>query len=1019
MFMSRFVCILYFFLLFSGTGFAQNDVNYHVQQYTTDNGLPSNGIKGLQWDENTNFLWLATEAGIVRFNGVDFSTYTRENMPAIQSERMMFIVRNNAGRIYFTDMPGNIFLIDKNKPVHLISPPEKINSFYSNYYLLAVSDSFFKKTMGNTTNTVFSVVTDKLECLSDTSLYILNNGTLYYQSISLNKPVRLPFATNNFSGLFRIGNNSFVRDIKKQVFQLTHAGNKLIPVMVVQENGSSFKESSDNALYWETGMKNPVYIAGKKAWIFDYDGEKIIARLVFDNIPEDAFIKSVQYSDKNRTLFIGTDSKGLIVLTQNLVLSKRRININPKNRNSYYAQLELPSGNILTNEGDIIGDNTRKEAPLPIKGKFGFNINLLQDSLLWYFQQEASIGSSCLKMNNKKTGQTRTYKNIKTETILTNTANGILGVNDLGILKYESDSFKYVYRNPQKVIGNLVYDVKEIDPGVLFIATCFGILRYRIASGKLDTVLSNPKGCIRNIRKYKEYVFFGSYGAGYFIYKNGKIKSMPLDKNKYLLYTHCFVFNERGYCWISTNRGLFLANAEEMISAYENENNQVYYHYFGKKDGMEMTELNGGCTPCALELRNKQISFPSMDGLLWVNPEKATPVLPDGDIFIDEVLSDGKPYNIDSLEYISLPSNTNEIFFKLGFSAWCNQENIYMDYQLNDTLNWKPINTNDESAFRLVNLHPGKYFLRIRKINGFGKNNYSYKTILFTIATPWYKKWWFYILVSATILGIFNIIYRVRVNQLKINQATLERQVAEKTEELQQKNSILEKNNSINNRLISIISHDIITPLKFLHVAGKNLLGKKELMTEELKDETIQEITTTSRELQLLSTNILNWIKYQHENRRQVKELFYLQEILNQIFGILNSMAHQKNLTLISLVDPKLQVNQFFEPLKILIYNLLINAIHFSENGQITVNATETEKKIIVSVRDEGIGMTADQVKNIMADQFIVSSANLENKKGNGLGYLIIKDLLKMMNSQISIKSDKGVGTTVYIELPK
>jgi len=137
-------------------------------------------------------------------------------------------------------------------------------------------------------------------------------------------------------------------------------------------------------------------------------------------------------------------------------------------------------------------------------------------------------------------------------------------------------------------------------------------------------------------------------------------------------------------------------------------------------------------------------------------------------------------------------------------------------------------------------------------------------------------------------------------------------------------------------------------------------------MPEDLKEETIKEITNTSKELQLLSTNILNWIKYQNENRRLVKELFYLQEMLNQVFSILNSMAHQKNLKLISNVNPELQITQYFEPLKILIYNLVTNAIHFSENGSIIVNARETENKIIISVRDEGVGMTADQIKNIL-----------------------------------------------------
>src|SRR4026207_1084982 len=111
--MQSLLIFLCFFFILAIPAISQTAGNFHVQQYTTDNGLPSNGIKGLQWDEETGFLWIATEAGIVRFNGVDLRSYTKENMPSITSERMLFMVKNNAGRIYTSDQPGNIFLIDK------------------------------------------------------------------------------------------------------------------------------------------------------------------------------------------------------------------------------------------------------------------------------------------------------------------------------------------------------------------------------------------------------------------------------------------------------------------------------------------------------------------------------------------------------------------------------------------------------------------------------------------------------------------------------------------------------------------------------------------------------------------------------------------------------------------------------------------------------------------------------------------------------------------------------------------
>lgn len=277
------------------------------------------------------------------------------------------------------------------------------------------------------------------------------------------------------------------------------------------------------------------------------------------------------------------------------------------------------------------------------------------------------------------------------------------------------------------------------------------------------------------------------------------------------------------------------------------------------------------------------------------------------------------------------------------------------------------------------------------------------------------SSWWFFALCGLFLFGIISLYLRWRTLQYQIRQKKLEAQVAEKTKELQSQNEILEKNNSIKTRLISIISHDIITPLKFVTVAGKNLLEKKSLMSEALQQETVQEMTNTSQELQLLSTNILNWIKYQNENRRMNKEVFLLYEMVQQIFGILQSLAKQKGLLLVNNVDPEFLVYQYYEPIKILVYNLITNSIHFTEKGTISVDVSKNATTVTLSVKDEGIGMTPDQIERLLADDVVISSANVDNKKGHGLGYLIIKDLLKTINATLKIESIKNEGAVVYI----
>ena len=128
-------------------------------------------------------------------------------------------------------------------------------------------------------------------------------------------------------------------------------------------------------------------------------------------------------------------------------------------------------------------------------------------------------------------------------------------------------------------------------------------------------------------------------------------------------------------------------------------------------------------------------------------------------------------------------------------------------------------------------------------------------------------------------------------------------------------------------------------------------------------------------------------------------------------------MAKQKKLLLENLVDDTFEVHQYYEPLKILVYNLLTNAIHFTEKGTITVSAKRNNGMVTVLVKDEGIGMSEEQVQRLMEEHVVITSANVDIRKGHGLGYLIIKDLLKTMNATMNIESKKGVGATVSITM--
>ena len=1003
-------------LLLGGSSFllsAQN--NYQVQRFTTDNGLPSNGIKGLKWDEGTGFLWVATEAGVTRYNGSDFVTFSKANTPELFSERMLFMLKNQEGRIYTSDESGNIFFVLQDRLQYM--GQVQLDTRPSTFKLvgLAASGNLFRQSSTQSAADFgFNFNKDLGIPVNGSRMILLHKDSLYDYRLGKREPAFL-ISFEPESKLFRLGGAFFVFHRLSGFLRLNVDTPHTMPVSPDIIGPAPPLANVHKQLFWENGMKNPILIEGPRAWKLEYVRNELVARLICTAVPTDALLSFADYDERSGILFLGTQSKGIIVIREDRVRSIKKDPPQPDQITSCYSQIALSKGSVLTSGGDVLGDPPPPFSQLPVKTNFNNFTFLTADSLLWYSRDDTIYRYSY------RTHQTVSFfagsGSITDGFALS--GGGLYIANAIGIGVFQQGQFNYLYRYPRPDINsNVPFAMLELKPGILAIATCNGLLGFDVHTHALDTLLQPPGTCVRALWKYKDYLFIGTYGKGIYLLKKGVLKSIPLDKNNYLQYAHCFMPDKAGFCWISTNKGLFRAMPEDMVNAFESASPEVYYQYYGRNDGMAITELNGGCSPCALALNDSLLSFPSMDGLVWVDLSCTPRPLQEGDIYIDDFYADGQKINKGSLFRPSLPSNTRQLSFTLGFPAWVNNENIYVEYKLEPySKNWELLEIQSNPQLRFSNLPSGDYRLLVRKLNGFGTGNYTYAATSFHIDARWYQEPWMWLLgLCGLVAGIIGIV-RLRTRQFQVRQYRLQRQIMEKTKELKGKNEELEKTDHIKTRLISIISHDLVTPLKFLHLAGKNLIEKKEELTEELQRETITEIMNTSKELELLSTNILNWIKYKNEDRRLAKESFNLHQLVTQLFGIFNSMAKQKQIRLINAVDDNLTLYQFIEPVKIVVYNLVLNGINFTSEGHILVSSAPAPEGIALTIEDTGVGMTQEQINNIMADHFIISSANVDRRKGNGLGYLIIKDLLKIIRGNLSIRSEKGKGTQVTIRL--
>lgn len=108
------------------------------------------------------------------------------------------------------------------------------------------------------------------------------------------------------------------------------------------------------------------------------------------------------------------------------------------------------------------------------------------------------------------------------------------------------------------------------------------------------------------------------------------------------------------------------------------------------------------------------------------------------------------------------------------------------------------------------------------------------------------------------------------------------------------------------------------------------------------------------------------------------------------------------------------------EKVKQILINLLTNAINYtSESGTITLEATESEHEVCLSVSDTGIGMSKEALTRIFERFYRVDKARSRDTGGTGLGLAIVKHIVEIHNGRIEVDSEIGKGTTFNIYLPK
>lgn len=283
--------------------------------------------------------------------------------------------------------------------------------------------------------------------------------------------------------------------------------------------------------------------------------------------------------------------------------------------------------------------------------------------------------------------------------------------------------------------------------------------------------------------------------------------------------------------------------------------------------------------------------------------------------------------------------------------------------------------------------------------------------------------------IALIFLGLFlikkeNTGYRQEMEQTNLELLATNTAIKKQQDEIAEKASLLETQaaqltqlNSVKDRLFSIISHDLRTPVYSL----KNLFQSVEqydLPGDEIKV-LVPDIIKDLNYAATLMDNLLHWAKNQMQGTLVNQQLIEVKALLESTQQVARLQAAHKNITIHTNVHSGSYIYADPDMMNLVLRNLLSNAIKFTAtNGKIAIGSRLKNDVIEIFVQDNGAGITKENINKLFSNSYFTTKGTAD-EKGTGLGLMLCKEFVEKNGGQISVSSEFGRGATFTCILPK
>lgn len=965
---------------------------FYVQHFNSENGVP-NTIKGIEQDRN-GFVWLATEAGLVRFDGRRFQLYDRSESGkpitrlydvGITADGKIFTRVENRGFHYITTANTlkhisvkDLFGTEK-APLPVINIAQQLRAGYVRRHR--------EGTVGDSANPVWGTYNTNYP-----GSVVLADG-LYYYITSSNEVMITDTAMNRFTKVRFTG--AYISWNTKQKGPATRLsiikGNKHI-FLRRADTIYRLNFSHDRSL----ALPTPAFYIGDVANVVDL----------------------IELRDSSTTI-ITTSADGIYIFKKQPFTTLR---LDDRNANVFYAQAPFDSGGVMTSKGILMPGRF-----IPFQNNF-HEYSLLKTSNNTYYLNRRDIGAFSLYQINERleviskmpvtSGGINCMRELKDGTVWISASGKFMG-------QVEGRDIKWFEKPATLPTDFPINTFIEAEQGKFWIGGRMGLAKVDLATQKTQVIPELTDAYVRSLYQDPSGILWiGTYGSGFFALHNNKVVPFPTDPEGFLKYVHAFMPDKSGRLWITTNHGLFMFSTKDLYNYAHSQKQPPAYSYFDNTAGFFTNEFNGGCSPAGIVLGNGKFSLPSLNGLVQFFPDSIRPVLPDAEIFVDKIISDTSTLALpDGL--VSIPHDASRLQFHISSPYYGNAYNQNIEYSIDESDKWYRLN--EDYVVELSNMGKGEHFIVLRKPAGGDGTGFITKRIAFDVQPAFYETAWFNLAAIAVLLMLLYLIYRLRLKYLISQKKRLQAEVLEKTKEqnalidnletvvaeLEQSRDDIKKSLQFKETLAMIITHDLQSPLRFLSNAMDRMHEKVSLADAE--------VVSLSNELRKTSTNIHRfvedfgiWIKKVNMNEHQAEEPVNINKLFAELEVFFSELQKTRGNKLITDALPNACVFSDYQLLKIILRNIIDNANKHTEKGVIHMRLLTENGSGTIEISDTGTGIKPEILQRLVKHTQQQSSFRYgAEADGVGFGYRFVTDFCRMLDIHIQIESAAQKGTTV------